>query len=127
MLLSELVCTDGADFDWTQHLPVLFHFCLMNFDNSKQIVGEHAKKLFMGILYVLTVQNELFNLTELLLDSMPNIVDNQSVIYDRKYTTHAENRMNSKLSAANCHYNYNFNARIFYSSLKGAKIFFVVV
>lgn len=113
MLLAELVCSDGADFDWTPYLPVLFHFCLMNFDNSKQIVGEHAKKLLLGVLYVLTVQSELFNLTEILLDSLPSIVDNQSVIFDRKYTTHPESAWTrSKLSSANCHYNYNFNSRV---------------
>jgi hypothetical protein len=118
MLLSELVCTDGADFDWTLYLPVMFHFCLMHFDNSKQIVGEHAKKLLLGLLYVLTVQSELFNLTEILLDSLPSIIDSQSVIFDRKYTTHVEGnpaaggRLSSKLSTANCHYNYNFNSRV---------------
>lgn len=85
----------------------------MNFDNSKQIVGEHAKKLLLGVLYVLTVQSELFNLTEILLDSLPSIIDSQSVIFDRKYTTHAESGWHrSKLSAANCHYNFNFNSRV---------------
>lgn len=113
MLLAELMCTDGADFDWTSYLPVLFHFCLMNFDNSKQIVGEHAKKLLLGVLYVLTVQSELFNLTEILLDSLPSVIDNQSVIFDRKYTTLSENAWTrSKLSSANCHYNFNFNLRM---------------
>lgn len=112
MLLAELVCTDGADYDWMVQLPVLFHFCLIHFDNSKQIVGEHAKKLLLGVLYVLTVQCELFNLTDMLLDSLPSIIDSQSVAFDRKYTTHAENGvggLRSKLSVANCHYNFNFN------------------
>lgn len=129
MLLSELVCTDGADFDWNPYLPIIFHFCLINFDNSRQIIGEHAKKLFLGVIYVLTIQNELYHLTDFLLESTSSIIDNQSIIYDRKYTTTTTNLIvdtgartqpnNMKLSSANCHYNFNFNARIASANLKG--------
>lgn len=133
MLLTEFVCNEGADFDWTQYLPILFHFCLINFDNTKQLIGEHAKKLFLGIIYILTVQNELYYLTDFLMDSINCIIDNQSIIFDRKYTTsnlvespniiinsiHNTNNNLSKLSAANCHYNYNFNTKIFSANLKG--------
>ena len=133
MLLSELLSTDGADFDWTPYLPFLFHYCLINFDNTKPIIGEHAKKLFLNILYILTVQNELYTLTDFLIESMDSIIDNQSIIYDRKYTTN--NLLESasslfsnayshgssvRLSPGNCHYNYNFNFRAFSSQhLKG--------
>lgn len=73
MLLSELISTDGADFYWLPYLPVLLHMCLVNFDSARQLVGEqrraeHAKKLFMNILYVLTIQCELYELTDFLLD-----------------------------------------------------------
>lgn len=131
MLLTELVCSDGADFDWTQYLPILFHFCLINFDNTKQLIGEHAKKLFLGIIYILTVQNELNYLTDYLVESTASIIDNQSIIFDRKYTTsglvdspsvilnNVYSTNVSKMGAANCHYNYNFNTKIFSANLKG--------
>jgi hypothetical protein len=130
MLFSELLSTDGADFDWTAHLPFLFHYCLINFDNTKPIIGEHAKNLFLNILYILTVQNELYSLTDFIIESMDSIIDNQSIIFDRKYTNNnllessssifsglASSRV--KLSPGNCHYNYNFNSRVFSSHLKG--------
>lgn len=86
MFFTELFSTDGADFDWTSYLPFLFHFCLINFDNTKPIIGEHAKKLFLNILYTLTIQNELYALTDFVIESMDSIIDNQSIIFDRKYT-----------------------------------------
>ncbi|CAF0877343.1 unnamed protein product [Brachionus calyciflorus] len=107
MLLTELVCNDGADFDWTQYLPILLHYCLINFDNTKQIVTEHAKKLFLSLIYILTVQNELYLLTDYLIESIGNIIDNQSIIYDRKYKS-----VDSEFMNGSCHYNFNFNARI---------------
>ena len=125
MLLSGLVSTDGADFDWTAYLPVLFHFCLINFDNTKQMIGEHAKKLFINLIYILTVQNELYSLTDYLIESLDSIIDNQSIIFDRKYTSNnncTDNNQTAgfKLSVGNCHYNYNFNTKIHSSNLKGS-------
>ena len=130
MLFSELMSTDGADFDWTAYLPFLFHFCLINFDNTKPIIGEHAKKLFLNMLYILTVQNELYTLTDYLIESMDSIIDNQSIIFDRKYTNNnvmdsassifsVYNGQSTRITPGNCHYNYNFNTRISASHLKG--------
>ncbi len=140
MFFTELLCTDGADFDWTSYLPLLFHFCLINFDNTKPIIGEHAKKLFLNILYTLTVQNELYVLTDFIIESMDSIIDNQSIIFDRKYMNNnlmensnsifannisnnnafnSQQQNSTRLSPGNCHYNYNFNTRIFSSHLKG--------
>ena len=133
MLLSELVSKNGADFDWTSYLPILLHFCLINFDNTKQLIGEHAKKLLLSLLYVLTIQCELYSLTDYLLIEFNSIVDNQSIIFDRKYTNNnyidsANPTMNSiynhsdhigKLSVGNCHYNYNYNTKVF-ANFKGS-------
>ncbi len=138
MFFTELFSTDGADFDWTSYLPFLFHFCLINFDNTKPIIGEHAKKLFLNILYTLTIQNELYALTDFIIESMDSIIDNQSIIFDRKYTNNNfiensnaifvnnsnnnafnQQQSSTKLSPGNCHYNYNFNTKIFSSHLKG--------
>lgn len=129
MLLTELLCTDGADFDWTPYLPILLHTCLTNFDNTKQLIGEHAKKLFLNILHVLTIQCELYELTEYLLNESHTVLDNQSIIFDRKYTNNnyvdsanpimasmynsAEIANPSTLSVGNCHYNYLYNSRVF--------------
>ncbi len=41
---------------WSLYAPCLFHYFLISFDNSKQLVGEHSKKLFINILTILTVQ-----------------------------------------------------------------------
>ena len=83
-------------------------------------------------MYILTVQNELYTLTDFLIESMDSIIDNQSIIFDRKYTnnnvmensssifnTGFHNYGSVKLTSGNCHYNYNFNTRIFASNLKG--------
>lgn len=133
MLLSELISTDGADFDWTPYLSVLLHMCLVNFDSTRQLVGEHAKKLFMNILYVLTIQCELYELTDFLLTKFDTVLDNQSIIFDRKYTNNncvdsanplingiynASGNTGVRLSTGNCHYNYLFNPNVF-ANLKG--------
>ena len=127
MLLSEIVSTDGPEFDWTQNLPVLFHYCLINFDNTKQIIGEHAKKLFLGLLRVICIQSEMYTLVDLITDD--SVFDAQSIVYDRKYTNNncldstnpviagLYNNGNGKVSVGNCHYNYNFNTRIKESSI----------
>ena len=132
MLVSELVSTDGADFDWTPYLPIMFHTCFINFDNTKQLIGEHSKKLFLNTLYVLTIQTELYGLSDYLLGEFDSVLDNQSIVYDRKYTNNnyvdgtslvmssmynQENRL-SQLSVGNCHYSYNYNSNVF-SNLKG--------
>lgn len=133
MLLSELVSTDGADFDWTPYLPIIFHTCFINFDNTKQLIGEHSKKLFLNTLYVLTIQTELYGLSDYLLGEFDSVLDNQSIVYDRKYTNNnyvdstnpvmssmynVENRL-SQLSVGNCHYSYNYNSNNF-SNLNGS-------
>ena len=132
MLLCELIGTDGADYDWTPYLPILFHYCLINFDSTKQLIGEHAKKLFLNLIYTLTVQNELYSLTDFLIESIGSIIDSQSIIFDRKYTnnnylnesliaysTNILNNNLAKYNSGNCQYNYNFNMRIFSANLKG--------
>jgi hypothetical protein len=87
MLLTELIGADGADFDWLPYLPVMLHMCVVNLDSPRQLVGEHAKKLLMNTLYVLTIQCELHELTDLLLAKSDSVLDNQSIIFDRKYTS----------------------------------------
>lgn len=84
ILLSELM-SDGADFDWTNYYATILHFCILTFDNSRALICEHAKKLFLNTLYVMSVQHEIFTLTDYLLENMSSIVDNQSMIYDRNY------------------------------------------
>ena len=101
MLLSEIVSNDGADFDWSQYLPILLHYCLLNFDNARQLIGEHAKKLLTSLLFIITVQNELNFLTDYLIETFEHVVDTRSLIYDRKYKpTDSDDQ---------CFYNFNFN------------------
>jgi hypothetical protein len=131
MLLAELVCTDGADTDWSTYMPMLFHYCLVNFDNPKQLVCEHAKKLLLGLLYVMCVQNELHSLTDMLLDSMVFVVDNQSVIFNRIHTNTNLSGISSahllidyanSISKSNpnaCHYGYYYNMRVAMAGMYG--------
>jgi len=134
MLLTALLSTDAADFDWTAYMPILLHTSLLNFDNPKQLIGEHAKKLLLSLLLALTIQCGLPDLADQLLTASDSILDNQSIIHDRKYTNN--NHVDSPnpimasiynqqadnsplLSVGNCHYNYLYNTRVF-ANLKGA-------
>jgi hypothetical protein len=132
MLLAELVGTDGADTDWSTYMPMLLHYCLVNFDSPKQLVCEHAKKLLLGLLYVTCVQNELHSLTHTLLDSMVFIVDNQSIVFNRIHTnTNVSGSGAPHLlvdyanSIANfnpngCHYSYYYNMRVAMAGMYGS-------
>ncbi len=128
MLLTELLSTDAADFDWIPYMPILLHISLLNFDNPKQLIGEHAKKLLLSLMLTLTIQCNLPELTEQLIIANDSILDNQSIIYDRKYTNNNNvdsanpimasiyNRQignNPLLSVGNCHYNYFYNSSVF--------------
>ena len=101
MLLGELMAADGVQHDWSPHLAVIVHICLVNLDSIKQLIGEHAKKLLLHTLLVVFAQHNHSGsggntLVDTLLASIDSIVDSRSIIYDRKYTM------------GTCHYNYNF-------------------
>ena len=99
VLLTELMF-DGANYNWSQYYPQLLHYCILHFDNTKRLVCENAKKLFLNILYVICVQNELNSLSELLLDNIEYIIDNQSIIYNRKlydYSRMSNNNNNNNI------------------------------
>ncbi len=83
LLLTDLMF-DGANYYWSQYYTQLIHYCILHFDNTKRFVCENAKKLFLNILYVIFVQNKLTSLSEILLDNIKFIIDNQSIIYNRK-------------------------------------------
>jgi hypothetical protein len=82
VLLSEIMY-DGIDFNWSNHIHIIIHYCILNFDNPKRFISEHVKKLFVNLLYVLCLQNELYPHADYILVNVDSIVDAQSVIFDQ--------------------------------------------
>jgi hypothetical protein len=125
MILTDLFGQDavGSESDyWSLYAPCLFHYCLISFDNSKQLIGEHAKKLFINILTILSVQCGFNSLTDQLNDACDSIIDSQSIVFDRKFINNSLIEMNKNQrnnNTATCHYNYNFRTNV--SNLKFEK------
>ncbi len=115
MILTDLFGQDVVDSDyWCLYAPCLFHYCLIGFDNTKQLIGEHAKKLFINLLIVLSMQCGLNALNDQLNEATSAIIDTQSVVFDRKYTNTSliDSYKSSTNNNATCHYNYNFRSNL---------------